>query len=163
MKEKNGINLAMYDKTLMCAINEKKSQMKGKGRIRCLRMKWGSMIAQTKKMSNSTSYSPTITKKLRNHFPCMTLQCLPRSTQQKGPQPRNATLYFLAGQARGQRLRQLLRFLGVLDVEGVQVTAAADLEFSAVLPLGNLDRFGVLATRLLEEIANVGDLLGPTR
>ena len=93
----------------------------------------------------------------------MTLQCLPRSTQQKGPQPRNATLYFLAGQARGQRLRQLLRFLGVLDVEGVQVTAAADLEFSAVLPLGNLDRFGVLATRLLEEIANVGDLLGPTR
>ena len=162
MKERNGINLAMYDKTLMCAINEKKSQMKRKGRIRCLRIKWGSMIAQTKKMSN-TSYSPTITKKLRNHFPRMTLQCLPRSTQQKGPQPRNATLYFLAGQARGQRLRQLLRFLGVLDVEGVQVTAAADLEFSAVLPLGNLDRFGVLATRLLEEIANVGDLLGPTR
>ena len=75
----------------------------------------------------------------------------------------SASSYFLAGQARGQRLRQLLRFLGVLNVERVQVAAATDLEFGAVLPLGNLDRFGVLATRLLEEIANIGNLLGPEK
>ena len=71
--------------------------------------------------------------------------------------------YLLAGKARGQGLRQLLRLLRVLNIKRVQVPAAADLELGAVLPLGNLHGFGVLATRLLKEIANIGNLLGPVR
>ena len=72
-------------------------------------------------------------------------------------------LYLLASKTRGERLRQLCCFLGVLNIKCVQVSAAADLELGAVLPLGNLHRFGVLATRLLKEIADISNLLGPAK
>ena len=47
-------------------------------------------------------------------------------------------------QTRGQGLLQLLRLLLVCDDQGVQVPAAANLEFHIILVLLDLYRFGIL-------------------
>ena len=76
---------------------------------------------------------------------------------------RNRTRYvnldILPLQTRGEALRQFLGLLLVVDDERVQEAGATDLELRLVGPLAYLHEARVLATGLLEEIANVGDLL----
>jgi hypothetical protein len=69
-------------------------------------------------------------------------------------------LDILTLQTRGQTLSQLIRLLSILNAQGVQVLGATNLELGATGTLADLDLFGVLAAGLLEEVANVGDLLG---
>ncbi len=69
-------------------------------------------------------------------------------------------LDILTLQTRGQTLSQLIGLLGILDTQGVQVLGATDLELGASGTLADLDHLGVLAAGLLEEVTDVGDLLG---
>ena len=76
---------------------------------------------------------------------------------------RNRTRYvnldILPLQTRGEALSQFLGLLLVVDDESVQEAGATDLELRLVGPLAYLHEARVLAAGLLEEIANVGDLL----
>ena len=56
-------------------------------------------------------------------------------------------------------MRQFLSLLRVFDHEGVQKPGATNREFGLSGPLADLDELGVLATGLLEEVTDVGDLL----
>lgn len=72
---------------------------------------------------------------------------------------RYVNLDILPLQTRGEALRQFLGLLLVVDDERVQEAGATDLELRLVGPLAYLHEARVLAAGLLEEIANVGDLL----
>ena len=65
----------------------------------------------------------------------------------------------LAREPRRQRLRQLLSLLRILHRERVQVARAADLELRPVRLLLDLHRSCVVPPCLLQEVADVGDLL----
>ena len=69
-------------------------------------------------------------------------------------------LDILTLQTRGQTLSQLISLLSILNTQGVQVLGATDLELGASGALADLDHLGVLTTGLLEEVTDVGDLLG---
>lgn len=69
-------------------------------------------------------------------------------------------LDILTLQTRGQTLSQLIGLFGILNTQGVKVTRATDLELGTSRTLTDLDQLGILATGLLEEVTNVGDLLG---
>ena len=69
-------------------------------------------------------------------------------------------LDILTLQTRRQTLSQLIGLLGILNTQGVQVLGATDLELGASGALADLDHLGVLTTSLLEEVTDVGDLLG---
>ena len=68
-------------------------------------------------------------------------------------------LDLFAGKTRWQRLGEFLSFVRIFHGQSVQVSAAANLELCALFTFGDLDRFGVLSAGLLEEIADVCDLL----
>ena len=65
-----------------------------------------------------------------------------------------------AREAGGQALGELLGLLVVSHSKGVEVLGAADLELGALGALADLDKLGVGAARLLEEVADVVDGLG---
>jgi hypothetical protein len=65
----------------------------------------------------------------------------------------------LAFQAGRETLRQLFCLLCVGHNERVQVPAAPDLELGLRIPLADLDELGVGSPRLLQEVANVANLL----
>jgi hypothetical protein len=69
-------------------------------------------------------------------------------------------LDILTLQTRRQTLSQLIGLLGILNTQGVQVTRATDLELGRTGTLADLNLLGVLTAGLLEEVTNVGDLLG---
>lgn len=69
-------------------------------------------------------------------------------------------LDILTLQTRGQTLSQLIGLLSILNTQGVQVLGATNLELGASGALADLDHLGVLTTGLLEEITDVGNLLG---
>jgi len=69
------------------------------------------------------------------------------------------SLDILPLQTRRQALGQLFGLLLIIDDQGVQKTRAADLELGAGGTLANLHKTGVLTTGLLEEVADVGNLL----
>ena len=91
--------------------------------------------------------------------------CQPRiifinlSIETKRNRTRYVDLDILPLQTRGEALSQFLGLLLVVDDERVQEAGATDLELRLVGPLAYLHEARVLAAGLLEEIANVGDLL----
>lgn len=57
-------------------------------------------------------------------------------------------------------MRQLFCLFLIVDNEGVQKTRASNLKLRLVCTLANFDEAGILTTGLLEEVTNVGNLLG---
>ena len=69
-------------------------------------------------------------------------------------------LDILTLQTRWQTLSQLISLLRIFHTKSVQVLGTTDLELGTSRTLTDLNHLGILATGLLEEVANIGDLLG---
>jgi len=64
-------------------------------------------------------------------------------------------------EGRRQRLLQLLCFVGVVDYQRVEVSAATNLELDHILGLlDHADRFGILPADDFKEAFDLVDLLG---
>lgn len=64
----------------------------------------------------------------------------------------------LDGQARRQRLLQLVGLFGVMDDQCVQVATASHLELDVRLRLHDLDGLGILPARRQEEVFDLVNL-----
>ena len=69
-------------------------------------------------------------------------------------------LDILTLQTGWQTLSQLISLLRIFHTKSVQVLGTTDLELGTSRTLTDLNHLGILATGLLEEVANIGDLLG---
>merc|ERR1719284_2217749 len=73
--------------------------------------------------------------------------------------PRPALLQLLDGEARRERLLQLLRLLAILDHQRVKITAASHLELGVALVLLDLNRLGVLSSGRQKKVLDLLNLL----
>ena len=69
-------------------------------------------------------------------------------------------LDILTLQTRWQTLSQLISLLRIFHTKSVQVLGTTDFKLGTSRTLTDLNHLGILATGLLEEVANIGDLLG---
>lgn len=82
-----------------------------------------------------------------------------RASRRSIRRPSLTSLDLLDGQTRGQGLLELVRLVGVVDAQRVQVLRAAHLELGARPGLLDLHALRILAARREEEILDLVDLL----